>query len=545
MSIDKKRKTISCPIILIIFLVIAIPLGIEYCKQWNFNQGIIKSQDRKIELQQIKNLNLWDMTIKNIKSNNKYIEVKYDNYQVTLNSEKIEQKNKLELSVKHGQSDYERWKDQDILEIDVSKVQPYNLVEQIELNNSKLLKDLKKIDIYGIRADDKKIEYIETKEIQDDITVFVCREEYERYVMVYVPIAEIEVEKEEIELFKNESYQMQIKLKPESATTKMVHIDDLKEGSPIQIKEDGVIQGLEVGTEEFCIEAEEGAVEKKIKVIVKAKVEGIQVESEKIQLTEGESKKIEAKVLPEEIEDKTLNYVTSDAQIAKIDQEGKIEALKEGEVTITITTNAEPPQERKITVIVNKKQEKVEEPPPVQVQTSDTKDYTAILQNYVRGVLIVNKQYSLPSNYDPGTNAEAQEAFNKMKQAAQAQGISLKIVSGYRSYQTQQAIYQRNVQIYGEEVANSFSAKPGQSEHQTGLAFDVNSTRWNFKDTVEAKWLADNCDEYGFIIRYPENKQEKTGYVYEPWHVRYVGKDLAKQIKESGLCLEEYLGIVS
>ena len=482
MQIEKKKnsKRISCPIVVIVLIAIIIPIVIEYCKQWNFNQGIIKSQDRKIELQQIKNLNLWDMTINNIKSNNKYIEVKYDNYQVTLNSEKIEQKNKLELSVKHGQSNYERWKDQDILEIDVSKVQPYNLVEQIELNNSKLLKDLKKIDIYGIRADDKKIEYIETKEIQDDITVFVCREEYERYVMVYVPIAEIGVEKEEIELFKNESYQMQIKLKPENATTKMVHIDDLKEGSPIQIKEDGVIQALEVGTEEFCIEAEEGTVEKKIKVIVKA--EGIQEETEKIQLTESE--------------------------------------------------------------IVNKKQEKIEEPPPVQVQTSNTKDYTAILQNYVRGVLIVNKQYSLPSNYDPGTNAEAQEAFNKMKQSAQAQGISLKIVSGYRSYQTQQAIYQRNVQIYGEEVANTFSAKPGQSEHQTGLAFDVNSTRWNFKDTVEAKWLADNCDEYGFIIRYPENKQEKTGYVYEPWHVRYVGKDLAKQIKESGLCLEEYLGIV-
>lgn len=88
-----------------------------------------------------------------------------------------------------------------------------------------------------------------------------------------------------------------------------------------------------------------------------------------------------------------------------------------------------------------------------------------------------------------------------------------------------------------------FLRNHGQSEHQTGLAFDINSTRWDFKDTIEGKWLAEHCYEYGFIIRYPENKQDKTGYVYEPWHVRYVGNKVANDIKNTGLCLEEYVGI--
>ena len=88
-----------------------------------------------------------------------------------------------------------------------------------------------------------------------------------------------------------------------------------------------------------------------------------------------------------------------------------------------------------------------------------------------------------------------------------------------------------------------FLLNHGQSEHQTGLAFDINSTRWDFKNTIEGKWLAEHCYEYGFIIRYPENKEDKTGYVYEPWHVRYVGNKVATEIKSTGLCLEEYVGI--
>ena len=88
-----------------------------------------------------------------------------------------------------------------------------------------------------------------------------------------------------------------------------------------------------------------------------------------------------------------------------------------------------------------------------------------------------------------------------------------------------------------------FLLSHGESEHQTGMAFDINSTRWDFSDTVEAKWLAEHCYEYGFIIRYLEGKEEVTGYVYEPWHIRYVGVNISSQMKNTGLCLEEFLGV--
>lgn len=89
---------------------------------------------------------------------------------------------------------------------------------------------------------------------------------------------------------------------------------------------------------------------------------------------------------------------------------------------------------------------------------------------YIKGILLVNKNYELPSDYDPGTNEEALNAFNNMKEEARKDGISLKIVSGYRSYETQAAIFKKNVNLYGEEKANTFSAKPGQSEHQTRIS---------------------------------------------------------------------------
>jgi len=165
---------------------------------------------------------------------------------------------------------------------------------------------------------------------------------------------------------------------------------------------------------------------------------------------------------------------------------------------------------------------------------------------YIGGILIANKTYQLPSSYAPGgLTDECYSAFQRMKSAAAEDGISLRIVSGYRSYSTQYAIYWRYVGNDGMEEADTYSARPGHSEHQSGLAMDLNSLSGRFADTAEGKWLAAHCHEYGFIIRYPRGKQEITGYIYEPWHVRYLGVDVATSVYESGLCLEEYLGITS
>lgn len=165
---------------------------------------------------------------------------------------------------------------------------------------------------------------------------------------------------------------------------------------------------------------------------------------------------------------------------------------------------------------------------------------------YVNGVLIANKTYSLPEDFVPGElHPDAKAAFDKMQAAAAAEGITLKIISGYRSYAKQNSLYTNYVNRDGKEAADRYSARPGHSEHQTGLAMDINSLEQSFADTAEGKWLAEHCAEYGFIIRYTKDKEAETGFMYEPWHIRYLGVELAKAVSESGLCLEEYLGITS
>ena len=165
---------------------------------------------------------------------------------------------------------------------------------------------------------------------------------------------------------------------------------------------------------------------------------------------------------------------------------------------------------------------------------------------YVNGILIANKTYSLPKNYNPGKILpDAQAAFNTMQADAKKAGLSLSICSGFRSYDYQNQLYNGYVARDGKAAADTYSARAGHSEHQTGLAMDINYASSAFTNTPEAKWLAANCYKYGFILRYPKGKENITGYMYESWHVRYLGKQLAKEVYDSGLTLEEFLCIDS
>lgn len=161
---------------------------------------------------------------------------------------------------------------------------------------------------------------------------------------------------------------------------------------------------------------------------------------------------------------------------------------------------------------------------------------------YINGILIVNKNYSLPSNYG-GENEEANKALKELQSAAKEEGYSLQLISGYRSYSTQHSIYNNYIKRWGQEYTDTVSAQPGHSEHQTGLAFDVGQLNSKFGETKEGIWLKNNCYKYGFIIRYLKGKENITGYSYEPWHIRYVGVDVATEIMQNNLTLEEYLGI--
>lgn len=179
--------------------------------------------------------------------------------------------------------------------------------------------------------------------------------------------------------------------------------------------------------------------------------------------------------------------------------------------------------------------------------------------------VLVNKEFSLPSDYIPEDlvvpdilfninyydekklmRQEAATAIEQLFAAAVKEGLKLYGISGYRSYDRQKEIYDTNVATKGADYTNRYSARPGHSEHQTGLVMDVSTSSIGnqlepvFAYTPEGKWLAKNAHLYGFIIRYPEGKESITGYSYEPWHIRYVGKNLARYLYDKGLTLEEY-----
>lgn len=167
---------------------------------------------------------------------------------------------------------------------------------------------------------------------------------------------------------------------------------------------------------------------------------------------------------------------------------------------------------------------------------------------YIDNILIVNKTYSLPKSYNPNKLLdEFTNNFELMKNDALKDNIKLYIISGYRSYDKQKELYNNYVKKDGVIKADTYSARSGHSEHQSGLAADINSLYQSFENTKEGIWLNNNCYKYGFIIRYPKGKEEITGYIYEPWHIRYVGKKIAKKLYNKGnwISLEEYFNIDS
>lgn len=178
-------------------------------------------------------------------------------------------------------------------------------------------------------------------------------------------------------------------------------------------------------------------------------------------------------------------------------------------------------------------------------------------------LILVNKLHAVSESYKPKDmvymdNAlstwenlelkeEAYEAYKKMYADAKDLGYNLKVCSAYRTYKTQVGLFNNSVKNRGWETTYLRSAYPGRSEHHTGLSIDITSKSmgWNlsqdFADYEDGEWLNTHCQDYGFIVRYPKNKTDVTGYAYEPWHFRYVGEEAAKYIMENNLTLEEYL----
>lgn len=171
--------------------------------------------------------------------------------------------------------------------------------------------------------------------------------------------------------------------------------------------------------------------------------------------------------------------------------------------------------------------------------------------------ILVNKYIYLPDNYIPDNLStisseftssnkqlvyEAKEAFEKMANAAKQENYTIRAISAYRSYEYQKNLYDNYVEKDGINKADTYSARPGFSEHQTGLVVDIDNGKVdynNFESTMEFKWMQENAHKYGFILRYPKDKEDITGYNYESWHYRYVGS-IASFIRNNNLTLDEY-----
>lgn len=257
-------------------------------------------------------------------------------------------------------------------------------------------------------------------------------------------------------------------------------------------------------------------------------VEGITLSKYSVTLMQGTNDMPIVTMHPTNATDKGEIWVSDNTAVATVNSIGRITGVGVGNCVVTVRSTDNPNVFAEVSVTVT--------PYVAPVEPEIT---------YIKGILIANKTYALPSTYNPGVDPAANAALQEMFAAAKNDGLNLFVKSGFRSYSTQKSLYNNYVARDGKAAADRYSARPGHSEHQTGLGFDINKADSSFEGTPEANWLAANCHKYGFIIRYPAGKESITGYIYEPWHVRYLGVETATAVYNSGLCLEEYLGITS
>lgn len=254
--------------------------------------------------------------------------------------------------------------------------------------------------------------------------------------------------------------------------------------------------------------------------------------------------------------------ITTSALKQEETKEKEIYVAKADEVTNTVNDNQRDEEK------TEQRQEQVEEKHPINYVSKPTFYQNVItVSNPDSMLVLVNKNYALSEDYEPSDlvlpnvlstdynqnqniylRKEAAMYLEQLFYAAQNEaGLTLLARSGYRSYQTQISLYDRYVSQNGTEKADTFSARAGHSEHQTGLAMDVTADSVNrqlvtdFGLTPEGIWLKENAHRFGYIIRYLEGREDETGYQYEPWHIRYVGVEAATEIYENNWILEQYL----
>lgn len=533
---------------LLILVIIAIVIFAIY---FNFNyklgKKLVESNDEK-NIEITYKFYILVMSNKNkeyIKENKKNLIINYNNYAITLDYNALPKYIEFNINTDVKKSELEKFKGLDVLNIDFSEFKAKESISKFKINIDRNVFKNKNVDIYKIINTNENVNIVKKAEnVENGNVTFEVydknlkpEENSNKFFVCYVPLQDITLSKSQTEIKRTQSEKIEYKLIPENATN--TNIITKYDNEALEISTDLNFVAKKEGEYKVEISVQDESIVKEVLVKILEVASKIEVDKNSISIEIGKEASINAKVVPDNAVNKEVEWTSSNENIAKVDQNGKITTNKVGKCEIKVKTKEEPIVESVINVEVKPK-------PVIYVATKITQAPQASNSNgltYIQGILVVNKKYSVPSTYNPGVNQTALAAFNQMKAAAANEGVSLWIVSGFRSYTTQSGLYSRYVSVYGQASADTFSARPGHSEHQIGLAFDLNSINDNFGNTKEGIWLAQNCHKFGFIIRYPKGKQAITGYKYEPWHVRYLGTDVATKVFNSGLCLEEYLGI--
>lgn len=409
---------------------------------------------------------------------------------------------------------------------------------------------------------------VSSGELSDTITVNVKKDIIESLDVSLAALSLDGGEEQKIDAKLTPADAKDVKLSWKSADTDVATVD-----------KNGVVKGVNTGETTITLTDSITGLSKDITVTVNGLElpESMKFDKDSVTVEVGDVYNSVLKFTPEDITYTGAIYYTSDSSVASVTNEGVITAKSAGNCTIEAyyendyrlvasmevtvidpfpitsqeTTAPETPSPE-TTAPDTEPEPEPETDPPASSTPAPAPEYNGSHKmevidgiTYFDGVMIANKTYTLPASYNPGVQPEAMDAFYDMQAAAAADGISLWILSSFRSYEDQDVIYNRYVAQDGRDAADTYSSRPGHSDHQTGYTFDLNSLEQDFQYDPAGQWLDKNCYKYGFIIRYPKGKESSTGYMYEPWHVRYIGVDLATKVTQSGLSLEEYFGITS
>lgn len=405
---------------------------------------------------------------------------------------------------------------------------------------------------------------VSSGELSDTITVNVKKDIIESLDVSLAALSLDGGEEQKIDAKLTPADAKDVKLSWKSADTDVATVD-----------KNGVVKGVNTGETTITLTDSITGLSKDITVTVNGLElpESMKFDKDSVTVEVGDVYNSVLKFTPEDITYTGAIYYTSDSSVASVTNEGVITAKSAGNCTIEAyyENDYRLVASMEVTVIdpfpITSQETTAPETPSPETTTPDTEPETdppasstpapapeysgshkmEVIDGitYFDGVMIANKTYTLPASYNPGVQPEAMDAFYDMQAAAAADGISLWILSSFRSYEDQDVIYNRYVAQDGRDAADTYSSRPGHSDHQTGYTFDLNSLEQDFQYDPAGQWLDKNCYKYGFIIRYPKGKESSTGYMYEPWHVRYIGVDLATKVTQSGLSLEEYFGITS